>query len=516
VLLAVASGRSGGADAALAPKENAYSSQPILTAGYLGPDADNAIIEYAPIPGQPNEALVASQSGYIYRVALNGSFAPVLWGDVHTLLTFNGEQGLMSVAFSPDFPQSGRVYIYYTPGSPNPTVLARFQATATDLNEGSIEPLLSIEEFAANHNGGHIAFDMNGYLYLSLGDGGGGGDPREKGQALNTLLGKVLRLNVSGPSGYSIPAGNPFNDGAGPIREEIFAYGFRNPWRMSVDPVTNDVWLGDVGQGAWEEVDRVVNGGNYGWDCYEGNAAFSDSFQGYTLLPCNGPFLPPRAEYSHSFGAAVTGGVVYRGDDMPELYGWYIYSDFYSGRIWGVNTSGSAPPVQLMDTAWNVSSFTLLPDGEVAIVTYDSGIHRLTGDFDSDGVLNGADNCPEWPNPGQGLPSWPVPVDDSDCDGFADSVAAPSRAPESFLGTNAADQCANTAATNDEPTDAWPPDVNDDRVANLSDVIAFGPTFNTRGPDPPYNKRFDLNASNTVTLSDVVLYGPYFNKTCSP
>lgn len=355
------------------PAPNAYSSQAILSSAYLG-SANGSVIEFAMVPGQPDQAIVALQNGLIYRVSTSGSFAPALWGNVSSLLTSGGEQGLLSVAFSPDFEQDCRVYIYYTPGCGmpcEPTVLSRFSATPTDLDEGSEEVLLQIEEFANNHNGGHIAFDNAGYLYLSLGDGGGGGDPNEKGQALNTLLGKVIRIDVSGPSGYAIPPGNPFNDGGGPVREEIFAYGFRNPWRMAIDPVGNEPWLGDVGQANWEEVDRVVSGGNYGWDCYEGNAVYEPAG-----CPPSG-FQFPRAVYDHTLGQAVTGGVIYRGDSVPELYGWYIYADFYSGRVWGVDTDSAAGPVQLFDATYNVSSFTLQPDGEVAIVSYGSGVHRL-------------------------------------------------------------------------------------------------------------------------------------------
>jgi glucose/arabinose dehydrogenase len=354
------------------PVANSYSTASILSAAYLGAAADPNI-ELAMIPGRPNEAVIANQDGYIYRVAMDGSFQPTLWGDVRDRIDNGGEQGLLSLAFSPSFAEDCRVYVYYTPGSPSDTILARFLASPTDLNESSEEVLLGIPDFAANHNGGHIAFDSAGYLYLSLGDGGGGGDPNENGQNLSSLLGKVLRIDVSGTSGYAIPPGNPFADGNGGNADEIFAYGLRNPWRMTIDPVTDDVWLGDVGQGSWEEVDRVVEGGNYGWDCYEGNHPYEST--GCSSDPNDFEF--PRAEYSHADGQAVTGGVVYRGDDLPELYGWYVYGDFYSGRIWAVDTQGTAAPVLLLDATFNVASFTLLPDGEVAIVSYSDGVYRL-------------------------------------------------------------------------------------------------------------------------------------------
>ncbi|MEX0683071.1 MAG: PQQ-dependent sugar dehydrogenase [Dehalococcoidia bacterium] len=356
------------------PVENGYHLDSVLSAQALGAAQDSKI-ELALIPGALDEAIIALQSGYMYHVSLSGSFPPELWGDIHTKVEFGNEQGLLSLAFSPDFEQDGRVYIYYTPGSPIPTVLSRFEATTDGLDEGSEEPLMSIEEFQPNHNGGHIVFDHDGYLLLSLGDGGGGGDPNENGQDLTTYLGKIIRIDVSPQTGYAIPQGNPFTDGTGPNKDEILAFGFRNPWRMTVDSLTGDIWLGDVGQNDWEEVDHVLIGGNYGWDCYEGFAEYEIDGQ------CEGKvFLPPRAVYDHDFGSAVTGGFVYRGSAMPELYGWYLYGDFYSGRIWAANTANNALPVQLTDEDVNIASFTELPNGELLIVSYSDGVYQLARD----------------------------------------------------------------------------------------------------------------------------------------
>jgi len=360
------------------PLEDAYSLTPLISANYLG-EAAEPMIKYVPITGRPNEALAVLQSGLIYRVAVDESFAPDPWGDVSDLLAFGGEEGLLSLAFSPEYETDSRVYMYYTIGCPspstcNPTVLARFTGTPDGLQENTHQTILEIPDIRENHNGGDIAFDSNGYLYLSLGDGGGSGDPSDAGQDLTSLRGKVLRLDVSGENGYAIPPGNPFAGGTGGNKDEIFAYGFRNPFRMTVDPVTDDVWLGDVGQDNWEEVDRVDIGGNYGWDCYEADAEFEIDDQ----CAAASTMEFPRAAYAHGQGQAVTGGVIYRGDDMPELYGWYLYADFYSGRIWAVDTESNDPPVQLMESAYNIPAFTLLPDGEVAVVTYDSGVFRLT------------------------------------------------------------------------------------------------------------------------------------------
>lgn len=359
------------------PVANGYHAEFVMNAAALGPAKDNKI-ELALIPGTADEAVIALQSGFIYRVSLSGAFSPQLWGDIHDKVTFENEQGLLSLAFSPDFQQDGRVYMYYTPGSPADTILARFQATATDLDEASEEILLPVEELQANHNGGHIVFDHDGYLLLSLGDGGGAGDPGDSGQDLTTILGKVIRIDVSPQSGYAIPQDNPFADGQGGARDEIFAYGFRNPFRMSIDRLTGDAWLGDVGQNDWEEVDHVLPGGNYGWDCYEG-------FQQYDFNEepdqCSGKvFVTPRAAYGHDFGAAVTGGVVYRGSELPELYGWYVYGDFYTGIIWAANTADNSPPVQLTDEQMNIASWTELPDGELLIISYTQGVYKLVRD----------------------------------------------------------------------------------------------------------------------------------------
>jgi glucose/arabinose dehydrogenase len=485
------------------PAADTYSVQAMVPDAYLGANGA-AVIEFAMIPGRPNEAIVARQSGHIYRVALDGNFAPQLWGNVSNKVTFSGEQGLLSVAFAPDFLTSGRVYLYYTPGSPTPTVLARYLATATDLNEASEEILLNIEEFAGNHNGGHIVFDSAGLLYLGLGDGGGSGDPNEKGQALNTLLGKIIRLDVSGPTGYAIPADHPFDDGGGPIREEVFAYGFRNPFRMTIDPLTDDLWVGDVGQDDWEEVDKVVMGGNYGWDCYEGKHPFEST-------GCTGTYLEPRAEYSHSFGQAVTGGGVYRGADLPELYGWYVYGDFYTGHIWAVNPADSSDPIHLDQVPLNISSFTLLADGELAVVSYDEGVYRLAAeDADGDSVAAINDNCPEWPNGNQVLPAWPIDNDDADCDGY-------SRNREESMGTAEGTHCAATGASNDEAgSDAWAPDFDDNRLATITDVSKFSSVFGSVAPGPPYAARYDFNASGSITITDVSQYSVYFGKSCAP
>jgi glucose/arabinose dehydrogenase len=323
-------------------------------------------------PGSTDEALIATQhEAAIWRVSLSGAHGPVPFGDLRSRIgSFGNEEGLLSVAFSPQFDSDGRVYVYYTGGSPRPTVLSRFQVVNGVMDTGNETIILEVPDFASNHNGGRIVFGNDGYLYLSTGDGGGGGDPQDNGQNTSSLLGKILRLNVTGQQTYSVPPDNPFAGGGG--APEVWAYGFRNPWRFSIDRPTGDVWVGDVGQNAWEEVNRAVRGGNHGWDCYEGNEVFE-------AAGCpGGGFVSPRAVYPLSGEeCAVTGGYVYRGNAIPSLSGWYVYGDFCSGKIWVVNPSDSSPPILLMDTDYMISSFAELPGGELAVLTFNNAIYRL-------------------------------------------------------------------------------------------------------------------------------------------
>ncbi len=344
-----------------------YRLTPVL------PDANwGDMLDFALIPGLDNAAVIARQNGEIWKVSLDGSFGPTLFGNLDPIVESGGEQGLLSLAFSPDFQSDGRVYVYYTRGSPNPSVLSRFQASAACMDTAGETVIIEVPQPYANHNGGSVRFGKDGYLYLSLGDGGSGGDPQGNAQNTDSLLGKVLRLDVTGQETYAIPPDNPFANGGG--RAEVYAYGLRNPWRMSMDLLTGDIWLGDVGQNSWEEVDRITLGGNYGWRCYEG-------FEPYNPAGCSsdsGKYIFPRTAYPTGANGnrAVTGGYVYRGTAMPELYGRFIYADTYSGRIWAVNTTDESEPVELMDTGELIYSFAELKDGELLVLTAD-GIYRL-------------------------------------------------------------------------------------------------------------------------------------------
>lgn len=365
------------------PQPEAYDLQAIMSlAASL-----NRPVEFVMIPGSNDQAIVALQKDeMIMRVSLSNAFGPVLYGDLTSFAGGDGnEEGLLSVAFSPDFETSGRIYAYFTQGGGSglPTQLSRFTVVSGLVDTGTEDTIITIPDTRNNHNGGRIVFqthkEADGYLYLSLGDGGGAGDPDETAQELGDLRGKVIRLDVSGSGdGYINPPDNPFVGVAG--LDQIFAYGFRNPWRMSADSLTGDIWLGDVGQGTWEEVDKVEKGKNYGWDCYEGNATHE-----LAGCPTPGAFAFPRAAYPNQASGlpgsagnqAVTGGFVYRGNDMPELYGWYIYGDFNSGRIWAANTADSSAPVLLTDTSHLISSFGETADGEIVVLTFDAGFFKL-------------------------------------------------------------------------------------------------------------------------------------------
>jgi glucose/arabinose dehydrogenase len=352
--------------AAGAPQENGYDLAPTLPSANF-----QRMLGLAAIPGNPNEVVVLTQSGVIYRVALDGSFSPAVFGDLSGLLIKNpgNEEGLLGLAFSPRFEADGRVFVDYSAGNPRRSVLARFSVSNGAMEMGSERVILEVPQPFANHNGGQLAFGPDGYLYWGLGDGGSEGDPQENGQKLSTLLSSILRLDVSG-DGYTVPPDNPFVTVAG-ARPEKYAYGLRNPWRFSFDRLTGDLWAGDVGQDKWEEVDRIESGGNYGWSIMEGLECYRTANCGQTGL------IPPRAVYSHAAGCSITGGYVYRGAAMPELEGWYVYGDYCSGNIWALDTAADGEPVLLAESGHTITSFAEMPDGEIVALTFDGGIFRL-------------------------------------------------------------------------------------------------------------------------------------------
>lgn len=284
------------------------------------------------------------------------------------------EEGLLGLAFDPAFRENGEFYVYYTASQPRRSILSRFSVGDFENNRADPESeiiILEVNQPFGNHNGGMIAFGPDKYLYLGLGDGGSGGDPRGNGQNRNTLLGSILRIDVSDPqAGYSIPQDNPFY-GVENVMDEIWAYGFRNPWRFSFDRQTGFLWVGDVGQGDFEEVDIVEKGGNYGWNVMEGPECFSPRFN------CRDVGLEePIVYYSHSEGCSITGGYVYRGS-TSNLDGAYIYGDYCSGKIWLLRYDGLKviEHTLLADSGLQISSFGEDEEGELYILSFDGKIY---------------------------------------------------------------------------------------------------------------------------------------------
>ena len=290
------------------------------------------------------------------------------------VLTDGTEEGFLSVALDPEFEANGYLYAYYSMANPRRTVLSRFEVEGDVADPATELIILEVEQPYANHNGGAIRFGPDGLLYLGLGDGGSGGDPLGNGQNPGTLLGSIIRIDVRGATAeqpYTVPADNPGQSIEG-ARPEVYAYGLRNPWRMSFDPATDALWAGDVGQNNIEEVDVIQPGGNYGWNILEGSVCYEPAAN------CSGAgTILPLAEYTHDDGCSVTGGVVYRGEAIPGLQGYYLYGDFCSGTLWALDTGGGSQPVLLLNTSLRLSSFAVDEAGEVYLLGFDNVLHRL-------------------------------------------------------------------------------------------------------------------------------------------
>ena len=274
---------------------------------------------------------VVTQGGIITEFFTDPQLNPSVFLNITDRVNLEGEMGLLGLAFHPDYENNGYFYVYYCPDS-NGSRISRFSFNpATNSGDPLSELILmDIPQEQTNHNGGQLLFGNDGYLYISSGDGGN----RQNGQTLNNLKGAILRIDVDNTSpglNYGIPADNPFVNDAN-ARDEVYAFGLRNPWRMSIDRSTGELWVGDVGSGRFEEINRVILGGNYGWDDIEGSTFCYDD-------PCDNPdFLPPFYEYAHNGTSnAITGGYVYRGSLHPELFGKYIYADFVKGEIYALD-----------------------------------------------------------------------------------------------------------------------------------------------------------------------------------
>ncbi|OGO33359.1 MAG: hypothetical protein A2Z16_10605 [Chloroflexi bacterium RBG_16_54_18] len=314
---------------------------------------------------------ILEQPGRI-QIIREETLAPIPFLDIAARVGSQGfEQGLLGLAFHPDFSQNGTFFVNYTDLNGD-TVIARFQVTGDNIDQadpGSEQRLLLVKQPYRNHNGGGIVFGPDGYLYIGLGDGGSAGDPQNNAQSVNSLLGKILRIDVDQGDPYGIPLDNPNVHEAG--MPEIWAYGLRNPWRFSFDRLSEDLYIADVGQSQWEEINFLPAGSpggiNFGWRFFEGMHPYQDS-------PLSGTEITsPVAEYAHNLGCSVTGGVVYRGERLPEFQGIYLFGDYCGQRVWGLtrSTEGNWINSVLFEGLGSITSFGEDEVGEVYLVTHE-------------------------------------------------------------------------------------------------------------------------------------------------
>ncbi|NNF13621.1 MAG: glucose dehydrogenase [Gemmatimonadetes bacterium] len=329
-------------------------------------------------PGDASRIFVLEQPGRV-RVIRDGTLLTDAFLDITSETSADGERGLLGLAFHPDYDVNGYVFVYYTDNAGD-TRVERFTAAGPDMADpGSGQIVLAVDQPYSNHNGGHMAFGPDGYLYVALGDGGDGGDPQGNGQDLATLLGSILRLDVDGGSPYAVPSDNPFVGTAG-ASPEIWVYGLRNPWRFSFDRANGDLYIGDVGQSRLEEIsvqDAGSGGGeNFGWNVMEGTDCFG-------AASCNTSGLTlPVYEYDHDEGCSVTGGYVYRGAALTELAGRYFFGDFCSGFVRSFRyQAGAAVDVQDhgvdLGTIGGLSSFGEDSAGELYLLDIEGVVYRL-------------------------------------------------------------------------------------------------------------------------------------------
>jgi glucose/arabinose dehydrogenase len=329
---------------------------------------------------------VVEQTGKV-RIVKGGSLLSASFIDISRSVSDGGEQGLLGLAFHPSYESNRKLYLSFTDLN-GTSVIREYRVSASNpdrVDGSSGRTLLRVKQPYANHNGGHIAFGPDGYLYVGFGDGGSGGDPGNRAQSRGTILGKILRIDVNRRTGslaYGIPSTNPYVGRSG--LDQIWAYGLRNPWRFSFDRTTGDLWIGDVGQGSWEEVDRALassgrnagRGVNYGWRVMEGAHCFRPASgcvrTGKTL---------PLTEYGHSNGrCSVTGGYVYRGRTYPDLVGAYFFADYCSGEIWYVDRGASrgVAPRRAIDTNTRITSFGEDEAGELYVSSAEGTVYRVS------------------------------------------------------------------------------------------------------------------------------------------
>ena len=321
---------------------------------------------------------IVEKQGLIKRIDTRDDTSEIFMDLTQTVDAAENEMGLLGLAFHPDFPEDPRFFVYYT--EDYFSKLVAYEALEEDngryiADQDSQEQLFEFSQPYANHNGGHIAFGPDGYLYIASGDGGSAGDPDNNAQDLTNLLGKILRIDVNVSSDdmvYQVPEDNPFAGQEGAMGE-IYAYGLRNPWKFSFDQHRDITLAGDVGQNAIEEIDVIENGGNYGWSRYEGTSTYDAS------VTIEGESIGPIYEYGHSQGQSITGGYTYYGESIPSLLGVYVYGDFISGTLWGlwIDEEGQVQNEQILSTDLMIPSFGLDANQELYILDFNGGIYQL-------------------------------------------------------------------------------------------------------------------------------------------
>ena len=367
------------APAASCPAGTVVEGTPALTARLVVSGLQSPL-DLQVAAGDRARLFVVEQAGRI-RIIRGGSIVSPAFLDIVARVGSGGERGLLGLAFHPQYAANGRFFVNYTDRSGDTHISEFRSAPSSDAADPASErELMFVAQPFSNHNGGGLAFSADGTLYIGLGDGGSGGDPMRNGQSLGTRLGKLLRINVDAGSPFGVPSDNPFLGRPGAL-SEIYAFGLRNPWRFSFDRGTGDLYIGDVGQNAVEEVDVETSprrgGQNYGWNIMEGSRCFQPS------SGCNMSGLTmPVLDYPRPQGASVTGGVVYRGCRMPGYAGTYFYGDYVSGFVRSFRLSGGAATDQRDWTASfrgvrNPSSFGVDADGEVYVVEYGGSVYRI-------------------------------------------------------------------------------------------------------------------------------------------
>lgn len=374
----------------------AVAIRPVFTdmtlTGWEPTNEDGLATAFRPIvltsAGDGTDRIFLADEWGVIHVFSPGDEATKVFLDIRDRVSYKdnqNEEGLLGLAFHPNYEENGEFFVYYTTKQePNTSIVSRFHVSDDDPNQAvaeSEEQILRIPQPFWNHNSGNIVFGPDGMLYISLGDGGAGGDPLKNGQNLGTLLASIMRIDVNRTDeglAYAIPSDNPFVD-RDDARGEIWAYGFRNIWGLSFDRATGVLWAADVGQDIWEEIDLVVKGGNYGWSLREGMHPFGESG-----VEANEALIEPILEYHHDVGKSITGGYVYRGSKIPELQGCYVYADYVSKKVWALCYDHEAKEIvfnqELSSPDEQVMAFGEDADGELYLMAASGsggGLYRL-------------------------------------------------------------------------------------------------------------------------------------------